>query len=77
MNSILSSAAEAETATLHFNGKEGANLRTTLAGVGHPQSTIPVQTDNAYDAGKANDTVKQLCFKAVCMRFNWIRDRVH
>jgi hypothetical protein len=68
--SVLSSATEAETATLLFDGKEGANLHTTLAGMGHPQSTTRIQTGNTCAADIANDTVKLRRFKVVDMRFN-------
>jgi hypothetical protein len=67
---ILSSASEAELATLFYNGKEGAPLRITLEELGHPQPPTPMMvTDNST----ANESVKQKRSKAMDMRFYWIR----
>ena len=73
---VVSSAAEAETGGLFYNGKEACPIRTTLSELGFPQGPTPIQTDNSTACGIANDTVKQRRSKAMDMRYYWIRDRV-
>jgi hypothetical protein len=73
---VLASAAEAELGGLYSNAKKAAVMRVTLEEMGHPQTTTPIQTDNACAAGIANKTVKQRQSRAVNMRFYWIQDRV-
>ena len=41
----------------------------------HHQHTTPMQTENYTSSGIINETVKQLRFKAIDMRFYWVRDR--
>lgn len=76
IQSVMSSAAEAELGALFYNAKDGANLRNTLSDLGYPQPATPIQTDNACASGIANDTVRQRRSKAMDMRFYWIKDRV-
>jgi hypothetical protein len=76
MREVLSSAAEAELASLFHNGKEACPIRIILEELGHPQPPTPLQTDNSTASGISNDTVKQKWSKAIDMRFYWIRDRV-
>jgi hypothetical protein len=76
LREIVSSAAEAESAGLFYNGKEAIPERTTLEELGHPQPPTPMVTDNSTAAGIANDSVKQRRSKAMDMRYYWIRDRV-
>ena len=72
---IMSSAAEAELGALFVNGKEATVLRQTLADMGWKQPPTPIQTDNSTANGIINRTVKQQKYKAMDMRFYWIRDR--
>ena len=46
MPTVVSSAAEAELAGLFLNGQCALSTRTTLASLGHPQSSTPLITDN-------------------------------
>jgi hypothetical protein len=73
---VMSSAAEAEIGAVFINAKEGSVLRTTLEELGHKQPPTPMETDNTTATGYSNGTIKQKCTKAMCMRFNWIKDRV-
>jgi hypothetical protein len=73
---VLSSASEAELATLFYNGTEGAPLHITLKELGHKQPPTPMVTDNSTASSIANESVKQKRSKAMDMRFYWIRDRV-
>jgi hypothetical protein len=42
--------------------------------MGHPQSAMPLQTDNACTSGIVNETVKQCQSKAMDMEFYWVKD---
>jgi hypothetical protein len=57
---VLSSATEAELASLFFNAKDKCMVRSTRADMGHAQPATPTQTDNAAAAaGIANDQASQ------------------
>jgi hypothetical protein len=76
LREVVSSAAEAESAGLFYNGKEAIPERITLDELGHPQPATPMVTDNSTASGIANDSVKQRRSKAMDMRYYWVRDRV-
>mmetsp|Transcript_36858 Transcript_36858/g.52087 ORF Transcript_36858/g.52087 Transcript_36858/m.52087 type:complete len:101 (+) Transcript_36858:170-472(+) len=76
MREVLSSAAEAELTGLFHNGKDTCPMKIALEEVGHKQLATPIITDDSTAMGIANDEVKQKRFKAIDMRFHWIRDRV-
>jgi hypothetical protein len=61
---IAASATEAEFAALFIKSQDTTMLRTTLAELGHPRPTTPIQTDNECAMGIANDTVHQKRSKA-------------
>ena len=75
LKNVMGSAAEAEIGATYVNGQEAIPLRTTLAELGHPQPSTPMQVDNTTAVGFANDTIKQKRSKAIDMQFYWIRDR--
>jgi hypothetical protein len=72
----MSSAAEAEIGSVFLNVKEAKILRTTLIQMVHPQPATPLQTDNTASVGYSNDTIKQICTRAMDMHFYWVKDRV-
>jgi hypothetical protein len=74
MDSVLSSATEAETGALLYNGPK--TLCVTLAAMGHPQAVTTIQTDNACATGIVNDNVKQNHSQAMDMHFYWVKDCV-
>jgi hypothetical protein len=76
MQSVLSSAAEAEIGALYENTKKVAILHVTLEEMGYPQPAAPVQTDNSTACSIANDNIKQQQSRAIDMRFYWVRDQV-
>jgi hypothetical protein len=76
MRNVMSSAAEAECGALFNNTKDGVALHNTLAGMGHPQPTTPVQVDNSTTHGFANKQIRKRKSKSMDMRFYWIQDRV-
>ena len=75
MREVVSSATEAESAGIFYNGKEACPIRTTLEELGFEQGPTPIQTDSSTASGIANDTVTQRRSKAMDMRFYWVRDR--
>ena len=76
IDTVMSSPQEAETASGFITARELAPLRMTLQELGHPQGPTPLQFDNKCATGIINDNVKQKMFKAMDMRFYWLRDRV-
>jgi hypothetical protein len=69
MPNIMVPTMEAELAALFHNARDGLPLLLILIEMGHPQSTTPVQTNNACAAGITNETVKQCQSNAIDMRF--------
>jgi hypothetical protein len=59
MNTLMSSAAEAELGALFINAKTAVPMRRTLEELGHPQPPTPVQTDNSTAYGVINKPQKQ------------------
>jgi hypothetical protein len=75
MTNVMGSAAEAEIGAAYINAQEAVPIRTTLAEMGHPQPSTPIQVDNTTAVGFANDTMKQKRSKAIDMRFYWVKCR--
>ena len=75
---VVSSAAEAEIASLFQCARELVPLRTACIDLGHPQppSGTPLRTDNSTADGILNNTMKQKRSKAMDMKFWWLTDRV-
>ena len=73
---VASAASEAEYGALFVNGKEGTIMRNTLDGMGYPQPSTVIVTDNSTADGIANDTIKQQRSRTIDMRYHWIRDRI-
>ena len=55
IRNVMSSAGEAEVATLFHNCKGRIMLRNTLNEMGHNQPATPVQTDNSFAAVSATE----------------------
>jgi hypothetical protein len=75
MTNVMGSAAEAEIGAAYINAQEAVSIRTTLAKMGHPQPSMPIQVDNTTALGFAKDTMKQKRSKAIDMRFYWVKCR--
>ena len=73
---ITSSAMETEVAATFYNAKEALPFRVTLAEMGHPQPSTPMEVENETAIGFLKSTMKQKRSKAIDMRFYWVRDRV-
>ena len=74
VRNVMSSAQEAEVATLFHNYKDGIMIRNTLIEMGHPPPATPVHTDNTFVEGFSNHQVKQHRSRAIDMQFYWIQD---
>lgn len=72
---MVSSAAEAETAELFYNGKNIIVLRRALHALGHPQKPTQLKTDNATADGFVHNNIHQRKSKAWDMRYYWLRDK--
>jgi hypothetical protein len=72
---VMSSAAEAELASLFITAKTMVPLRQTLIEMGWPQPPSPIQTDNSTAVGVTNDTIIPKRTKSIDMRFYWLRCR--
>ena len=68
IQTVITSAAEAEYVSLYNNAETGIPLRHTLIKIGHPQPPTPIQTDNNTAVGIANDSIKQKYSKALDMK---------
>ena len=76
IQTVVTSAAEAEYVSLYINAKTGIPMRNTLIEMGHPQPPTPIQTDNTTAVGIANDSIKQKYSKALDMRWYWLKDQI-
>ena len=75
MRHVLSSAPEAEIASLFTISQCVIPLRQALLELGHPQPPTPIQTDNSVAESFAAATIKQRRSKTIDMRYYWIQDR--
>jgi len=71
---VVTSAAEAETAVLFFNAQTAIELVHILKALGHPQTAVPIKTDNATAASFVNDTLKRKRSKSWDVRFHWLAE---
>ena len=76
IQTVVTSAAEAEYVSLYMNAKTGIPMRHTLIEMGHPQPPTPIQTDNTTAVGIATDSIKQKYSKALDMRWYWLKDQI-
>jgi hypothetical protein len=72
---VVSSAAEAEYASLFLAGKAALPLRYTLDDMNCIQPATPIITDNSTAEKIANGTCKIRRSKSIDMRYHWIRER--
>ena len=72
----VGSSSEAELGVLYHNGQHGSYIWMILEELGYPQPPTPMMTDNQAAKLIANDIGKQKRYRAINMRFYWIKDRV-
>ena len=77
IQTVVTSAAEAEYVSLYVNAKTGIPMRHTLIEMGHPQPPAPIQTDHTTAVGIANDSIEQKYSKALDMCWYWLKDQIH
>ena len=70
IKAVMSSAAEAELGGLFLNATNVVSIRHTLHDMNHPQSPIPIKTDNTTVLGVITNSIKRKCTKAMDMRFH-------
>ena len=72
---VITSAAEAETAALFFNAQTTLELVHILHALGHPQTQIPIKTDNATASAFVHSTIKQKRSKAWDICYHWLSEQ--
>ena len=75
MSNVMGSAAESEIGATFINGQKAVLIHTLVRELGHLQPATLMQLDNSTAVGFSNDTIKQKRFKAIDVRFYWIRNR--
>ena len=69
IDTVMSSAQEAETGAGFFNAQQLVPLRLALEELGHKQGLTPLQFDNKVATSIINDKISQRRSKAMDMRF--------
>ena len=64
----MSSATEAELASLFVTSKAMVQIRQTLIEMGWPQPKTPVQKDNSNSTGVTNKNIVKIQLKSMEMR---------
>jgi hypothetical protein len=75
LNTVMSSAAEAELGALYINTREAIPMRQLLEEMEHKQPKNPIQTNNSTALGVVNNNIQPQHTKAMDMRFHWLRCR--
>ena len=73
----MSSATEAEIASVFKSCQVCVSIRTALIEMGHPQPPTPIEVDNQCDMGILTETTKQKRSKCTDVHFFWARDRIN
>ena len=72
---VVSSAAEAEVASIYYNAQNIILHRRILHALGHPQPPIPLKTDNSTANGFIHNNIHLRKSKAWDMRYHWLREK--
>ena len=72
---VMTSATEAELATLYIMERESVYIRIIIEELGHKQPPTPIQIDNSMSDAVCNGKVHPKRKKTMDMRFHWLRDR--
>ena len=73
---VCAAVSEAEYAGIFANLEIGADERSILESLGHPQPPTDVYCDNLCSVGLATDVVRPKKSKSIDKRFDWIKCRV-
>ena len=71
---VLSSSAEAETASLFHNAQIAIPMRHILDSIGHVQPATLLKTDNSTAHGFVHNNTHQKRSKSWDMRYHWLRE---
>ena len=69
----MSSAVDAELGAIFYYASSCEVLRTALGEMGHQQPTTSIQVGNYTTVVISNGTINQKCYKAMGMRFYWVK----
>ena len=72
---VISSAAEAETASVFQNAQIVVQIRYILQSLNHPQPPTPIKTDNSMAYSFVTNNIHQKKLKSWNMNYYWLRDR--
>jgi len=75
IKNVMSSATEAELATLHIMVHEAVYIQIILEEMGHKQPPTPIQTNNAMADAVINGKIQPKHTKAMDMHFHLLCDR--
>ena len=76
LRNVMTSAAEAETGTLHHNGIAAIPIRVTLGELNHPQGPTYFKTDNDTAKGFLTSTIRKKRSKAWDMKYHWMKEKI-
>jgi hypothetical protein len=76
LRTVMTSAAEAETCTLHHNGKAAIPIRITLEELHHPQGPTQIKTDNNTAQGFLTSSIRRKRSKHWDMRYHWMKEKL-
>ena len=74
---VATAASNAELGAAYVNTKLGICERRTLEEMNHPQIAIkgtPIEINNSTTYGTIHEYINQKRFKAIDMRYYWLRD---
>ena len=74
---VTAAVSESEYAGVFANGQVAVDERSILSSLGYPQTPTTILCDNECACGLASETVRAKKSKAIDMRFDWTRCRVH
>ena len=70
---IMASASEDKLAAMFYNSREAIPMQITLEEMGHLQPPTNVSVDNSTAHGLTQVTMIPKKFKAIDMRFHWLK----
>ncbi len=73
IRAVMSSAAEAKPGALFINAKTAVAMQCTLKEMGHPQTRIPIQTNNSTVYALLTNKIMPKALKAMEMQIHWLQ----
>ncbi len=75
IRAVMSLATEAKLGALFINAETAVSMQCTLKEMGHPQTCIPIQTNNSTAHALLTNKYMPRALKAMDMRLHWLRCR--